>query len=41
MAMGAINGADGERLVREEARITGVEARAPRRAGQLRAGPLT
>jgi beta-N-acetylhexosaminidase len=28
MAMGAIAGADGERLVREEARITGVEARA-------------
>jgi beta-N-acetylhexosaminidase len=28
MAMGAIAGADGERLVREQARITGVEARA-------------
>ncbi|HJZ76254.1 MAG TPA: glycoside hydrolase family 3 protein [Vicinamibacterales bacterium] len=28
MAMGAIAGADGERLVREEARITGIEARA-------------
>jgi beta-glucosidase-like glycosyl hydrolase len=28
MAMGAIAGADGERLVREEARITGVESRA-------------
>ena len=28
MALGAIAGADGERLVREEARITGVEARA-------------
>ncbi|HMF99581.1 MAG TPA: glycoside hydrolase family 3 protein [Vicinamibacterales bacterium] len=28
MGMGAIAGADGERLVREEARITGIEARA-------------
>src|SRR5262249_22833789 len=28
MAMGAIAGGDGERLVREEARITGIEARA-------------
>ena len=38
MAMGAIPGEDGLRLVREEARITGARVARARRAGELRAG---